>query len=92
MVEKLSRTIFVYPTVFDAVFLVFSIDYTTTGLAGWILVSCIGLFIVAFSVKDYLVKKKMKYILLSIFVSSISSLVLIMGLWIITTLTSNMGN
>ncbi|SDQ25163.1 hypothetical protein SAMN04487752_1444 [Carnobacterium viridans] len=73
-------------------FLVFSIDYTTTGLAGWILVSCIGLFIVAFSVKDYLVKKKMKYILLSIFVSSISSLVLIMGLWIITTLTSNMGN
>lgn len=73
-------------------FLFFSANYTNMELAGWIVVSCIGLFIVAFSIKDHLVKQKTNYILLGIFLCSISSLVLIMGLWIIATLTLNMGN
>lgn len=90
---KNYRELFFYIQLFLMLyFLLFSTNYTNMELAGWLIISCIGLFIVAFSVRDYLVKKKMKYVLLGIFLCSISSLVLIMGLWIIAMLTLNMGN
>ena len=55
-------------------------------------ISCIGLLIVAFSIKDSVVQKKVNYLLVGIFLLSVSLLLLILTLWVIEFITFSMGN
>ena len=59
---------------------------------GSIGISCIGLFIVAFSIKDSVVQKKGNYLLVGIFLLSFSLLLLILTLGVIERITFSMGN
>lgn len=59
---------------------------------GSIGISCIGLFIVAFSIKDSVIKKKSNYLLFGIFLFSVSLLLLILASWVIELITFSMEN
>ena len=59
---------------------------------GSIGIGCIGLFIVAFSIKGSVIQKKNNYLLVGIFLISISLLLLILALWGIEFITFSMGN
>ncbi len=71
--------------------LFFSPDFANIKMLVWVILSCTGLFIVAFSVRGgSLDKNKSNYILLSIFLCSLISLFLISVSWIIGLITLNM--
>ena len=59
---------------------------------GSIGISCIGLFIVAFSIKDSVIQKKNNYLLFGIFLFSVSLLLLILTTWVIELITFSMRN
>ena len=64
-------------------------DFERIGSIG---ISCIGLFIVAFSIKDSVIQKKNNYLLFGIFLFSVSLLLLILTTWVIELITFSMGN
>ena len=69
----------------------FSPDFANIKMMVWVILSCAGLFIVAFSVRGgSLDKNKSNYILLGIFLCSLISLFLISASWIIGLITLNM--
>lgn len=71
-------------------FLIRPTNYNNLTGAAWLLTSCIGLFIVAFSMPNIPMDKKSRLVLLGIFFLAIISIVLILLFVIIAAITSSM--
>ncbi|MFL2101577.1 hypothetical protein [Desemzia sp. FAM 23989] len=73
-----------------AYFLIIPNHYNHISGAIWLVTSCIGLFIVAFSMSNVPFDKKSKLVLFSIFLLSIISIFLILFFVVIEFITENM--
>ena len=73
-----------------AYFLIMPNYYNKISGAVWLLTSCIGLFIVAFSMSNVPFDKKSRLILFGIFLLAIISIVLILLFVVIAFITGNM--
>ncbi|WP_035051669.1 hypothetical protein [Carnobacterium pleistocenium] len=71
-------------------FIIRPTDYNKLTGAVWLLMSCIGLFIVAFSMSNIPMDKKSRLVIFGIFILAIVSIVLVISFVIITAITSSM--
>lgn len=71
-------------------FLIIPNHYNHVSGAIWLMISCIGLFIVAFSMSNVSLDKKSKLVLCGMFLLAILSIVLILLFVIIAFITRNM--